>query len=250
MVMRKVGMVAALEREVKPLVRRWRLSEREHEGHKFRFFEKDNAVIVSGGIGEQAARRATEAIVALFSPEVVYSVGFAGALNATLKVGDILLPREVIDARDGSRIDTDDGLGAENQGSENKGALVSFPSVADPRQKLELARAYSAQAVDMEAAAVARGTQARGLRFAAVKVISDEFDFVMPPMQRFISPDGKFRAASFSLFAAVRPWMWKRLVRLARNSARASNALCRWLETHELEHIGQEKVSSEKVHVR
>jgi adenosylhomocysteine nucleosidase len=248
--MPKVAMVAALEREVKPLIRNWRRNEREHEGHKFRFFEKNDVVIVCGGIGEQAARRATEAIIALFSPEVVYSGGFAGALNPILKVGDVMLPREVIDSRDGSRVDTREGLGGENQGGENTGVLVSFPSVADPRQKLELARAYSAQAVDMEAAAVARGTQARGLRFAAVKAISDEFDFVMPPMQRFISPDGKFRAASFTLFAAVRPWMWKRVVRLARNSARASNALCRWLETHELDHISRETASGEKVRVR
>jgi hypothetical protein len=39
-------------------------------------------------------------------------------------------------------------------------------------------------------------------------------------------------------------------VRLARNSARASNALCRWLATHELEPRGREMRSSEKVHVR
>jgi adenosylhomocysteine nucleosidase len=248
--MRKVAMVAALEREVKPLVKTWRRSDREHQGYRFRFFENDSAVLICGGMGEQAARRATEAVIALFSPEVVYSVGFAGALNATLTAGDILLPREVIDARDGSRLHTGDVLGGENLGSENQSALVSFPSVADPSQKSELARAYSAQAVDMEAAAVARGAQARGLRFAAVKAISDEFNFVMPPMQRFIRSDGKFRAASFALFAAVRPWMWKRVVRLARNSARASNALCRWLEAHELENISRDTASNEKVHVR
>jgi adenosylhomocysteine nucleosidase len=240
MVMRKVAMVAALEREVKPLIRTWRRTDREYQGCHFRFFENDSTVVVCGGIGEQAARRATEAVIALFSPEVIYSVGFAGALNDTLKMGDILLPRQVIDARDGSRVDTGEG----------QGALVSFPSLADPRQKSELARAYSAQAVDMEAAAVARGAQARGLRFAAVKAISDEFDFVVPPVQRFIRPNGEFRAASFALFAALRPWMWKRVVRLARNSARASNALCRWLETHELEPKGREMGSSEKVHVR
>ncbi len=160
MVMRKVAMVAALEREVKPLIRTWRRTDREYQGCHFRFFENDSTVLVCGGIGEQPARRATEAVIALFSPEVIYSVGFAGALNATLKMGDILLPRQVIDARDGSRVDTGEG----------QGALVSFPSIADPRQKSELARAYSAQAVDMEAAAVARGAQARGLRFAAVQL--------------------------------------------------------------------------------
>ena len=119
MVMRKVAMVVAFEREVKRLIRTWRRSDREYQGCHFRFFENDSTVLVCGGIGEQAARRATEAVIALFSPEVIYSVGFAGALNATLKMGDILHPRQVIDARDGSRIDTGEG----------QGALVSFPSV-------------------------------------------------------------------------------------------------------------------------
>jgi adenosylhomocysteine nucleosidase len=248
--MHKVAMVAALEREVKPLIRSWRCTEREHVGHKFRFFEKENAVIVCGGIGEEAARRATEAVIALFSPQVVYSVGFAGALNAKLKVGDILLPRRVIDSREGSRVDTGERLGGDNQGGENTGALVSFPSVADAQQKSKLAEAYSAQAVDMEAAAVARGAEARGLRFAAVKAISDEFDFVMLPMQRFIGPKGRFRTARFALFAAIRPWTWAQIMRLARNSAVASNALCRWLENRELGTESRETVSSERLHVR
>ena len=77
--MRKVAMVAALEREVKPLIRIWRRTDREYQGCHFRFFENDSTVVVCGGIGEQAARRATEAVIALFSPEVIYSVGFAGA---------------------------------------------------------------------------------------------------------------------------------------------------------------------------
>jgi adenosylhomocysteine nucleosidase len=160
----------------------------------------------------------------LFSPEVIYSAGFAGALDTTLSVGDLLVPRAVVDARDSSRIDTGQG----------RGVLVTCDSVASPDQKANLHRAYSGQAVDMEAAAVARGAQARGVRFAAVKAISDESNFVMPPMERFIAADGHFRAANFALFAALRPWLWGRVAHMMRNSARASRALCRWLSTQDL----------------
>ena len=62
--MRKVAMVAALEREVKPLIRTWRYSDREHQGCQFRFFENDSTVLVCGGIGEQAARRQRRALQA------------------------------------------------------------------------------------------------------------------------------------------------------------------------------------------
>jgi adenosylhomocysteine nucleosidase len=213
--MPEVGVIAALEREVAPLVRGWRVSEQEHSGRKFRFFDSGNAVLVCGGMGFDAARRATEAVIALKRPSVVLSVGFAGALDASLRVGDLLQPRYVVDSRDGTRTDTGSG----------SGVLVSFPAVADAAQKAKLAKSYDAQAVDMEAAAVAKGAEARGLRFAAVKAISDEVGFAMPPMDRFIAADGTFRTASFALYAAGRPFLWPNVLRLAQNSAKAARAL-------------------------
>jgi adenosylhomocysteine nucleosidase len=107
--------------------------------------------------------------------------------------------------------------------------LVSFSSVAGQEQKAKLAKAYHAQAVDMEAAAVARGAEAHGLRFAAIKVISDEVGFPMPPMAQFVHVDGRFQAGSFAMYAALRPWLWGTVLRLARNSARASQLLCEYL---------------------
>ena len=71
----------------------------------FVFFEQDEIVVVCGGIGAEPARRAAEAVIALYRPALVQSVGFAGALDATLRVGDIFCPAEVIDARDGSRVE-------------------------------------------------------------------------------------------------------------------------------------------------
>jgi adenosylhomocysteine nucleosidase len=218
----KVAIVAALEREVRPLVKHWRSCEREHEGRKFKFFENDRTVLVCGGIGPEAARRACEAVIAIYKPSLVISAGFAGALEPGLAVGSIQTPRWVIDASDGSRTDT--GTGA--------GVLVSAYSVAGPEQKAKFAKAYGAQAVDMEAAAVARGAQARGIRFIAIKAISDESDLVMPPLERFVGPEGQFQTGKFLAFAAIRPWLWPRMVRLAKNASRASRALCGWLEQY------------------
>jgi adenosylhomocysteine nucleosidase len=212
----KVAMVAALEREVRSLVRGWRRVEREHEGRRFRFFEGGQTVLVCGGIGAEVARRATEAVLALYQPELVLSVGFAGALDAELKVGSIFWPSRVIDARDASRVDAATG----------RGVLVSAAAVAGVEKKKKLAEFYGAQAVDMEAAAVARGAQARGVRFRAVKAISDESDFEMPTLDRFVDERGQFKTGRFAISAMLRPWLWLRLIQLARNSAKASRALC------------------------
>jgi adenosylhomocysteine nucleosidase len=217
--MPKVAIVAALEREVLPLVRHWHMTQTEHSGRNFRFFEKGEMVVVCGGIGAEAARRATEAAIARYAPQLVYSAGFAGALEPGLKIGDIVVPRRVVNAGDGSSVDTGTG----------EGVLVSFNSVASPDQKTKLGNSFAAQAVDMEAAAVAQAAEARGVRFAAVKAISDENDFALPPMDKFVTPGGEFRTWKFALYALIRPWTYNSVLRLARNSSRASRALCSWL---------------------
>jgi adenosylhomocysteine nucleosidase len=212
-------MVAALEREVWPLVKDWKVSERECDGKKFKFFEKADSVLVCGGIGAQAARRATEAVINLYKPKMVQSVGFAGALDRSWKVGAILTPSQVIDAQDGSRVEIANG----------EGVLISVAAIASVERKQKLAKTYGAQAVDMEAAAVAKGAEARQLAFSAVKVISDELDFELPSAEEFIDGDGQFKAGKFVEFVAVRPWLWVRVVRLWKNSAIATNALCKFL---------------------
>ena len=217
--MSRVAIVVALEREVRPLIKDWRASEKESGGRRFRFFEKDGFVLVYGGIGAEAARRAAEAVIAIYAPALICSAGFAGALDPNLKVGDIVQPRHVVNAGDGSKVDLGSG----------EGVLVSFGSVATPEQKAKLRDSFGATAVDMEAGAVARAAEARGVRFAVVKVISDEFDFAFPSTERFVDSNGQFLEMRFAWFAAVRPWLWPQVWRLARNSARASRALCDWL---------------------
>jgi nucleoside phosphorylase len=218
--MPKIALVAALEREIAPLVKHWTRIEREYESRKFMFFEDEDVVAVCGGIGLEAARRAAEAIIALYRPAQVQSVGFAGALASAQHVGDIFTPAVVIDARDGSRHHLEGG----------EGTLVTFMSVADPKQKSKLAEAYRAGAVDMEAAAVASAAQARGIAFSAAKVISDELDFEIPGMVRFITAEGQFNTGQFVFFVALRPWLWKPVAVLASNSKKAAQSLSIHLE--------------------
>jgi adenosylhomocysteine nucleosidase len=223
----RIAIVAAMEREVGPLVRGWRVREIGYDGRRYRVFEGQAAIVICGGIGAQAARRAAEAVIAEARPRRVISVGFAGALNSRLQVADVIEPRVVVNAADGSRADTGSG----------QGTLVSFGAVADAAQKKRLAAAYGADAVDMEAAAVAQAAQANGIEFAALKAISDVVDFAMPPADRFVSSDGSFRTVAFAVHIGMRPWLWGSTITLSRNSGRASHALCRAIENY-LERAG------------
>jgi adenosylhomocysteine nucleosidase len=216
--MPRIGIVAALERELKALIKDWQKVERTHEDHRFTFFEHDSAVAVCGGMGFAAARRAAEALMNSYPSQTLISAGFAGALPAehSLAVGDVFWPRTIIDASDSSRTEIPTG----------QGALVSFSEVADAGQKAKLGAAFQADAVDMEAAAVARAAAIHGASFAAVKVISDDADFEMPDLSAFVTPDGQFRSSAFVAYAASRPQLWPQVIRLGKNSAAASRALC------------------------
>jgi len=233
----KVAMVAALEREVRPLIKHWHGVEREYEGRRFKFFENGDTVLICGGMGAEAARRATEAAIALYQPELVQSVGFAGGLDPALKVGQIFSPSRVIDARDGSSVETMTG----------SGILVSAAQTAGAEQKRKLSESYRAQAVDMEAAAVARGAQARNVRFMAMKAISDESNFAMPAMDRFVDREGQFLSGRFAIHAVFRPWLWRPVIQLAVNSAKACKTLCAELDRY-INNAKKPEVSHPELH--
>jgi adenosylhomocysteine nucleosidase len=220
--MRRTAIVAALKSEVAPLIRDWSVRFVDHAGKRYQLFENGHAALLCAGIGPEAARRATEAIIQEFQPSHILSVGFVGALDPDLSVSEIFEPRTVINAGDGARTDTGSG----------QGTLVSFDAVAGPEQKEKLRKAYGASVVDMEAAAVAQGAEVRGVHFGALKVVSDEAAFAMPPVHGFVAADGRFRTASFALHVIVRPWLWRRTFVLARNSTRARRVLCAALDQY------------------
>lgn len=217
-----IAIVTALEREVWPFIKDWPSRSREHDARWFKFYEKESSVVVCAGIGSEAARRAADAVIQLYHPSLVISAGFAGALDSNLQVGDTLTPRHVIDAADGSRAEADRG----------EGILVTFGTIADLEQKAKLATVFGAHAVDMEAAAVARAAQARGVQFLACKVISDTSGQGLPPLEKFIAPDGRFQTSRYVAHVALRPWLWGRALRLARDTAVAARALSGCLEQH------------------
>ena len=218
-------MIAAMEREVAPLVRGWKKGALVSGGRAFSLLERECVLVAVSGIGSKNAELAARAVVDQFRPSMLISVGLAGALIRSLKVGSIFTPSVVVDAADEAEYrcsaDSDRVSG---------GVLVSSGEIAGTRMKQELVNRFHALVVDMEAAGVARVAQHESIGFRCVKAISDEADFVMPPMAGFIDSSGNFQDSKFAAWAALRPWQWARVAALARNSRRATRSLCDWLE--------------------
>ncbi len=211
----EVAIVAAMEREIAPLVRGWEVIL----GPRFRFFERGNVIVLAGGIGPKAAREAADTVFTFRQPSLVISAGFAGALRESLPVGTVVVPTKVLSLTHEQTFRIEGG----------EGTLVSVDTISDSAAKQELARKFAADAVDMEAAAVAEVAQIRGVRFVAVKAISDSAKFELPPMANFIGSGGEFQTMRFVGHAALRPALWPALVKLKRNADKAANALCAYL---------------------
>ena len=224
MIMNKTAIIAAMERELSPLVKGWKKGELSSGDRKFVSFENEGVVAVVSGIGCKNAALAASAAVQQLHPSVLMSVGLAGALIRSLKVGSIFTPSVVVNAADGAEY----RCSAEST-RVSGGVLVSAEEIAGAEAKQKLVQGFHALVVDMEAAGVAKVAQATNIDFRCVKAISDEADFVMPPMARFIDAGGNFQSGKFAAWAVVRPWQWPRVAALGRNSSRATRALCDWL---------------------
>jgi nucleoside phosphorylase len=226
--MPKIAIVAAIERELWPLIKNWRSVKSEHEGREFTFYESGYAVAVCGGMGAEYGRRAAEAVIMKYSPETMISAGVAGALVPELRVGDTVFPAVVIDARDGSRHESAIRDAALWKTPLARTILISSPDVAGADRKQQLAKSYGAHVVDMEGASVAHAAQIHNLPFLAIKAISDEVNFELAELNRFIR-NGQFQTKLLIFYLVPRPWLWIKMIRLARNTQLASHNLCAWL---------------------
>jgi adenosylhomocysteine nucleosidase len=226
--MATIVIISALERELRPLMSNWRSVKAQYEGREFTFFESHYAVALGGGIGPEAGRRAAEAAIAKYSPRLLISAGVAGGLSPDLSVGETIFPATVIDARDGSRHETAISNARIGGTPLAKTVLVSYPEIAGAEQKRKLGKAYAAHAVDMEGAAIATAALKHNIPFVAIKSISDDVNFELPQMSQFVQ-GGNFQTTRFALHVAIRPWLWLKVARLARNTKLASENLCAWL---------------------
>jgi adenosylhomocysteine nucleosidase len=218
--------IAALQREIASLVRGWRSDDGLSARH-IQVYWNDDAIVACAGMGAHRASLAVEAALTHGPASELISVGWAGACDRRLSVGDVIHPAIVIDAKTGERF-----FLAEPGSAEAPEILVTVANPAGAIEKQRLGTSYCASAVDMEAAAVARIARAREMPFHAIKAISDDADFELPHMERFSSPSGQFREAAFGLHVAIRPKLWSPVMTMAKSSKLAAERLQAEIRAH------------------
>lgn len=154
----------------------------------------DLAVLWLSGMGAQAARTAAEGLHQ-HGVTALVSFGVAGALNADLRPGDLVLP-DAIHA--GTQLpvniiwrDRLQNLLPADITVRNGVLANSDVPLTGAKAKQDLAQTTSACAVDMESGAIAAVAAAAGIPFIAVRAIIDPLQFSPPEaLLGAVYPDG------------------------------------------------------------
>jgi adenosylhomocysteine nucleosidase len=189
------------------------------------------ARFVVSGPGVKHARAAVERVLQQETPPAVVSVGYVGALDPALEVGQIFLARRV--KRMGETVNYQLDLPAfPNAGGIAQGTLLTIDRVAQTRQEKRMLRQSGADAVDMEAYAVADEAEKRSVSFYCVRVVSDHANTDFPvDFNRARRPDGTFAGWRLVAQAGFNSGRWKRLLDLKRDADLASKRLAGFLKT-------------------
>ena len=224
--MSRVGIIAALPGELKPLVQGWkpclcpvRAKARRHGLPAWTMW------IASRSAAALAARlRRTPATIAAQGGalDAVVSVGWAGALSCGIHPGNAYAVNEVIDARTGEHFATNFPL---PEGSGVPLRLVTTDHIVQYAEKRQLAGLYQAVMVDMEAVTVARFARSQNIPFYCLKAISDEIADILPDFGRYTDSDGHLRVAPLLGHVAVRPKYWPAMLRIGQNAKSGARAV-------------------------
>jgi len=186
----------------------------------------DVPVVIGGGdAGALAAKLESELADGVAG---VISFGLCGALDPTLKVGDLVIGEAISDAEvfyETDRAWADRLAAALPEARRGRFARAEAP-VASIEAKAALRQATAAVAVDLESFPMARLAHGYGTPFAVIRAVSDDAGRALPhAAQVGLGPDG--RPAVGKVLASLRdhPWQIGALIRTALEAEDGFHAL-------------------------
>ncbi len=172
------------------------------------------------GMGPRQALKKLHPCLARGRYQLVVSTGFAGGARPGLRVGDLVMATQVIDASSGQHWLPARGL--ENSlGNLSWGSFVTTQRpVLAPQAKEKLGVRYGAVAVDMETAAVAQVCTRAQVPWVALRAILDPMEVVL-------------RCSSWqqAVGCMALPSRWKEFARFLKEVQVASEQLAKGLES-------------------
>lgn len=234
------GIVAALRSEARCVPQRASRQSAQAGGARLQVQASGMGCLRAAGAAERLVREGAGALLCF---------GVAGALDPSLRCGDVLLATEVICAQPlalqvpgmrpmalpaRARLRTSEQWRSElaavllRQGSViERPVLTSTELVCEAQEKTQLYRQTGAVAVDMESAAVGVVASRHGVPFMVLRVVADTAEDALPPVLRGLVASDPVGAPSWMswLPALAAPTAWPGLLRMGRRYQHARGVL-------------------------
>jgi adenosylhomocysteine nucleosidase len=201
--------------------------------------------LVQSGMGRQRAEQALRDVLQRYQPSAILSLGFCGALAATLRVGDLVVCSPVgalltmpssphVAASpvgwlhcDGSLVQQALSIGVPpRSGRLVGGGCLTVPSAAGPHDvKQWLSENFPSIAVDMESYWIGSLTQESGVPFLVVRSVSDTLSQSLPSFDGLVDDFGRANLTSLSRYLLRHPLRIAELARLGLQAKRAETSL-------------------------
>ena len=165
--------------------------------------------------------------------DICISSGLAGALRAEYALGDVLVPKFVGDVSGRKAVcDAELRKLAVEVGAHEVGCFYSTDSVILLSIE-KRALGVNADVVDMETAEVLAQMAAQGARVVAIRGISDAVDEDLPlDFNRVTTDSGELSMGRILAQVAKNPAKVASLIRFGRQSRRAAEGLCEFLDRY------------------
>ena len=204
-----------------------------------------DCLLVQSGMGRQRAEEALRYVLQHYQPSAILSMGFCGALDANLQVGDVVvcspvgalftMPSNVQPAPtsvgwlhcDGSLVQQALHIHVPpSWGRLVGGGCLTVPSAAGPRDvKVWLSENFQSAAVDMESFWIGTLAEEAGVPFLVVRSVSDTLAESLPPFDGLVDDFGRTSLASLCRYLLTNPLRSAQLARLGLQAQRAQRSL-------------------------
>jgi len=244
---KRVAVLGAVREEMVGLRREIRLSEKFRKGKILTGALRGLEVILAEtGVGTEKSARMTRFLLDQFTISSFISIGFAGGVRETLKIGDLLVCDTVFHA-DGETgfeerkarplahrpLDTGKTLEAIGRLAErgirarHVGILTVRNVMGSVEEKKWVGQAYPVHAVEMETFAIVEEAKRRRVPVIALRSISDTVNETLVNIQDLVDGNGEVSRVRAGLFAIAHPGTIPRFFSLREHSRKASTVLTR-----------------------
>ncbi len=235
--MKSIGLIAAMRDESAALLRYIQGSKRVSTGRlDCKSFELygNNCLLVTSGMGTRRASQATRALIEMFAPELLISFGIAGAVEADLEIGDVVISETYCTLTGGmpgplqslSRWPDQAIKAAAFSMYERKARLFTGTAITTGGAQVSenLLRELQHPVLEMETAGIAQVAAEKGIPVLSIRAISDGPRAPIPfDLGMMVDENDNLKIGRILMHLARHPGIIPKLSDLMRNSRLAAD---------------------------